>query len=104
MDEYKVKITEEAESQIEGYLEYLLLKFKSEQAYNAVKDDYYHTLERLSRVAGAQKIADDPRLASLKIRKIFFEKHDYVMLYRLNGDVAEILKIFHALEDYTNKI
>ncbi len=104
MDEYKVKITEEAEAQIEGYLEYLLLKFRSEQAYNAVKDDYYHTLERLTKVAGTLKIDDDPRLASLNIRKIFFEKHDYVILYRLNGDVAEVLKIYHTLEDYTNKM
>lgn len=38
------------------------------------------------------------------LKQIFFDKHDYVMLYRINGDVAEVAKIFHTSEDYQNKL
>ena len=104
MDRYTVEITEEAEAQIAEYLEYLLFEFNSEQAYEAVRDDYYETLERLTKVAGRIPISDKPNLAKRKLRSIFFGKHDYVILYRLVGDVAEIIKIYHTLEDYENKV
>ena len=72
MDEYSVEITEEAEAQIEEYLAYLLFDLNSEQAYEAVRDDYYNTLERLTKVAGMMPISDKPNLARRNLRAIFF--------------------------------
>ena len=31
-------------------------------------------------------------------------RHDYVLLYRMKGDIAEVVAMFHTLEDYENKI
>ena len=104
MDRYSVEITDEAEAQLEEYLEYLLFELNSEQAYEAVRDDYYDTLERLTKIAGKIPVSDKPNLAIRNLRAIFFSKHDYVILYRLVGNVAEIIKIYHTLEDYENKV
>ena len=33
-----------------------------------------------------------------------FLKHDYFLLYKIDGDKAVVMKIFHALEDYENML
>ncbi len=104
MKEYRVILAPEAEEQIGRYLAYLLFVLQSEQAYDAVKADYYRTLERLTREAGMIRESRFKELRDRGLKQIFFDKHDYVMLYRINGDVAEVAKIFHTSEDYQNKL
>ena len=104
MKEYKVSITPEALEDLNRYLAYLLFVKKSEQAYNAVLEDYYDTIEELSRVAGSLQIPSDPELSRRGLREMFFLKHRYVMLYMMDQDEAVVVYIFHTLEDYRNKI
>lgn len=104
MKEYRVEITPEAETQIKSYLSYILEQFQNEQAYEAVKKDYEETLRKLEKVAGSNRVCENPNLAKRGLRKMLFQKHDYVILYRIVGDVAEIVNIYHTLQDYEGKI
>lgn len=107
MKKYRIEIVPEAEEQLRKYLAYILFVLNNEQAYKAVKNDYYETLERLSELAGIIRDPDEPELLERGLKKIFFERHDYVILFRLREGrepIAEIVKIFHTLEDYPNKI
>ena len=104
MKEYKVTITPEAIDDLNRYLSYLLFVKKSEQAYDALLEDYYDTVDELSRVAVALKMPSDPELSSRGLKKIFFKKHKYVMLYLMDGDEVIVVYIFHMLEDCKNKL
>ena len=104
MNEYKVTITPEALDDLNRYLSYLLFVKKSEQAYDALLEDYYDTIDELSRVAAALKAPLDTELSSRGLKEICFKRHRYVMLYLIEGDEAVVVYIFHMLEDYKNKL
>lgn len=104
MSEYKVTITPEALEDLNRYLSYILFVLKNEQAFDAVLDDYYETVEQLSSVAGSIHVSFKPELAERGLKEIHFLRHDYVMLYMVDGDEAVVVYIFHTLEDYQNKL
>ncbi len=109
MKEYRVIVAPEAEQQIMSYLAYILFVLNSEQAYKSVKGDYYKTLERLKTNAGSIRNPGEPELLERNLKKILFKDHNYVMLFRVTDEdsempVAEVVKIFHTLEDYQNKL
>ena len=76
----------------------------SKQAANSVIDDDYDTIDRLESIAGSIRIEDDSMCAAFGYRRINFLRHDYFMLYRLEGNTAIIDRMFHQREDYRNKI
>ncbi len=104
MKKYNVTIVPEAEAQLRKHLEYLLLVKQSEQAYNAVKEDYYETINTLSAVAGSIGEAAQHKLRIRGLKKMLFRKHQYVVLFYIEGDEVIITKIFHTSEDYLNKL
>ena len=104
MKSFRITIMPEAKGQLRNYLKYLKINLKNEQAYHSVKADYEDTINRLKTLAGSINVCEHPKLAEREIRKIFFRKHDYVLLYRIKGDTAEVVSMFHTLEDYENKI
>ena len=107
MKKYRIEIVPEAEEQIREYLAYILIVFRNKQAYEAVKEDYRNTLTRLSNIAGSIGEPDEDELRIRGLKKILFEKHNYVILYRtIEGDspIARIVKIYHTSEDYLRKL
>ena len=104
METYEVRVTPEAKHLVREHLLYLLLEIQNEQAYDAVKEDYFNTLNRLTNIAGA--IGDHPnkKLRERNIRMILFEKHNYLLLFRVKGSVAEVLGMFHESEQYEEKV
>ena len=101
--EYKVVITSDAETDLDGFIRYLLFEKKSDQAASNVLNDFEATKQTLSNVAGSLKLCDNPRLNALGYRKIHFLSHRYFMLYRIEGNLAVVDNIFHALQDYENR-
>ena len=59
--------------------------------------DYDSTIEELKNVAGSLKNLEDPDLQEYK--KIRLKYHDYYLLYRIDGDVAIVERMFHDLQD-----
>lgn len=104
MKTYKVTLVPEAEAQIRKYLAYLLLVKQSEQAYNAVKEDYHETIDALSTIAGSIGAPPQQKLRDRGIKKMLFQRHQYVMLFYVDGEEAVVTKIFHTSEDYLNKL
>lgn len=104
MSKYTVQIVPEAKEQLNRYLSYILFVFKNEQAADAVLDDYFKTVDILSEVAGTIREPDEPELRERGLKKIFFQNHDYVILFEIDGNEAVIVYIFHTTEDYANKL
>lgn len=99
---YKVLVTEDAETDLDNFIKYLLFVKKNEQAAENLLNDFEITKQNLSYVAGSLKDCDNPKLKKHGYKRINFTAHRYFMLYRIESDKAIIDNIFHELQDYDN--
>lgn len=102
--DYRVVVTKDAEEDLDGFIKYLLLEKRNEQAAENLLNDFQATKESLRYVAGSLKQCDNPRLRQMGYRRINFLNHRYFMMYRIEGDVVIIDNVFHDLQDYENKM
>ena len=101
---YKVTVTERAFEDLDNIIGYLLFRFNNAQAASGVLDDFDQTTAMLADCAGSLKLCENPSLKSLGYRRINFCRHDYFMLYRLEGDTAVVDAVFHFLQDYESRM
>ena len=104
MKKYKTIVSPRAKKDIKRYVSYLVNVKKSQQAAQALYDDYRGTIKRLADVAGMLRDPDSEELRKRELKRINFTKHNYFLLYRIKGEVVEIVAMFHGLEDYENKL
>lgn len=102
MVSYKIIISPKALSQLEEYIDYIQFTLFNRQAANAVWNDAIETANKLETVAGSLKKCDDPELNDLGYRKISFLNHKYVMIYRIDNNIAFVEAIYHQFQDYEN--
>ncbi len=100
--EYKVVITRDAKAHLAQILRYLRQDLGSEQAARNVKADISETKDRLSHVAGSLKLCENHRLRDLGYRTIHLKRHNYFMIYRIQGNTVYVDAIYHDLQDYEN--
>ena len=104
MKQYKVVVTDKAETALDKYIGYLVDVKKNEQAANNLFYDYIETRKELERVAGSIKMPESKKLKERNLKRINFKRHNYFMLFRIDDDKAVVVEIFHGLEDYENKL
>ena len=76
------------------------IHYLTPQAAKSVWEDAVGTTERLESLAGSLRYCANPKLRKLGYKPIFFQHHDYVMLFRIEGNTAFVDAIFHQLQDY----
>ena len=101
---YKVVITDAAMRQFDRYLGYVVHTLQNKQAARNIMQDFRQTVKELSATAGSMKLMDDPELARRGYRKMNFQKHNYLIVYRIDGNTAIVDAIFHTLQDYENAL
>ena len=94
---WRVITTEDVQNDLDNFVYYLLVEKMNEQAANAVLDDYDETVDELANIAGTLSPLEDQELS--QYRKIRFRRHNYYLLYRLEGDTAIVDRMFHDLQD-----
>ena len=104
MKRCSVKISKEAKAEFKEYLRYIKDSYKNSQAVKALKDDYDETIKTLSISAYSLPACENEKLRKKKLKKIHFQRHRYIMLFRVDENVATVVEIHHELEDYENKI
>jgi len=104
MKRYKVYITGRAFSDLRIRIGYLRNEKKSMQAAQALFDDYRETRSILANIAGALADPDDEKLKRRGLKRINFLHHNYFMLFKIEKEKVFIVRVFHGLEDYQNKL
>ncbi len=89
-----------AKRRLDMFVYYTLEILKNRQAAKSILADAKETRKRLSVIADSLKICADPILAKYEYRKIRFEKHKFVMIYRIEGNKVIVDGMFHELQDY----
>ena len=67
-------------------------------------NDFEETVRCLTIVAGSLKLCEQPQLNKLGYRRMNFLAHDYFLLYRIEKNTVIVDAVFHALQDYENKL
>ncbi len=102
MGTYDVIISPKALSQLNDYVDYIHFTLANPQAAKSVWQDALDTADTLETSAGSLNFCKHPKLKQLGYHPIFFRRHDYVMLYRIDGSTAYVEAIYHMLQDYEN--
>ena len=90
MDSYEVIISPKAYEQLEDYVGYIQYTLLNNVAAEKVWQDAVDTADKLESVAGSLAPCKHPKLRKLGYHPMFFLRHDYVMLYRIEGHVASM--------------
>lgn len=104
MKEYRVLITKDAKADLRRHLGYIKRQFGNTQAIRNVRNDFAETAASLSVIAGSIREPDSPALKTRGLKRVNLSKHDYLLLFRVKDGRAEIIRMFHFLEDYENKL
>ena len=62
--------------------------------------DMEETKKKLTYLAESLKLCEEPDLAMQGYRVILFQKHDYLMLYRVEGNIVYVDGVYHQSQNY----
>ena len=97
---YKVIILPPAKRNLKRYIQYTAIVLHNKEAALSIRNDALKTRERLSEIADVLPLCTDPTLAQLGYRKISFRKHEFFMIYRIEGNTVMVESMYHELQDY----
>ena len=97
---YKVIITPPAKKSLDKYIRYTAITLQNKEAAIAIIEDARNTKNRLAKIANIISPCQHPVLAQFEYRKIHFRKHDFFMVYRIEGDKVIVDGMFHDLQDF----
>ena len=97
---YKVIIMPPAKRRLDMYVGYTIEKLNNRQVAREILEDAKATKKRLAAIADSLKVCDNPILAKYGYRKIKFEKHKFLMVYRIQDNQVIVDGMFHELQDY----
>ena len=97
---YKVIITTPAQRKLDNYVFYTLSTLKNEDAARAILEDAEKTKKILANMANINAFCNDEVLRKHGYRKQHFQKHRYLMIYRICDDMAVVEGMYHELQDY----
>ena len=104
MKNYKIVVTDDAKEDLKRYREYLFKKKHSPQSAKNLVLDFRETRKVLEDVAGSIKEPESEALVKRGLKRINLLKHNFFLLFRIEGSVAYVTDMFHELEDYENKL
>ena len=99
---YDVIISPKALSQLNEYVDYIQYTLLNPIAAELVWQDAIATGKQLSKGAGSLALCKHPILHELGYRCIGFKKHNYAMLYLVDGNKVYVDAIYHTQQDYEN--
>lgn len=101
---YELRITEHAEEQLDNLVNYLLYQFQSKQAARHLLDDIDNVYDRLE--VNPLKFPDcrDVYLSKKGYHEAVVPQMDYMIVFGIEGNIVNVVGIFHQLENYPQKL
>lgn len=101
---FNVEVSTLASEQYDKFLKYIYQTLQNPQvAYNLMQD-FDDTIGILEGQAGSFGYCRSKRLRKLGFRKIHFQRHKYLLVYRIKQNSVIIEGMYHELQDYENAI
>lgn len=101
---YNLIVTDEMDKLLENCVNYILRKFKNEQAASHLLDEVEKIYDEIEDNPGIYPVSDDPFLAALTYHEAVLHGMNYKIIYKYDDETVYILGIYHDLENYVDKI
>lgn len=99
---YSIHFSAEALTDQESIVLYLVDSLGNREAARHFIDELEKIVSALEKTPGAFPFSHDARLKSLKYQKALFM--NYVLLFRVEGEMVYLARIFHQSQDYAKLI
>lgn len=104
MDSFEVLITPDAIDMLNNLCDYIMIEKQNPEAADDIYRDAIDTADKLETMAGSLEICQRKILADNGYHKILFQRHKYILIYKIYGKTAVVEAVFHQKEDYENKL
>ncbi len=101
---YNLSVAERADELLDIILHHLIYQFKNKQAAKHLLDEIERIYDRLEENPLQFPVCRDTYLAKRGYREAVTRQMDYVIIFRVNSDIVNIVGIFHQLENYKKKL
>lgn len=101
---YKLIITEHADELLDNILNYLMYQLKSEQATRHLLDEMDNLYARLENNPLQFPLSRDTYLANKGYHEAVTGQMGYIVVFRIQANIVNIVGIFHQLENYQKKL
>ena len=101
---YKLIVTEHANELLDNLLYYLIYQLKSEQAARHLLDGIDSIYDRLEENPLQFPSSRDIYFADKGYHEAVIGQMNYIVVFRIEMDIVNIVGIFHQLENYQNKL
>lgn len=102
--QYKVEVSDLANRQYDKFLNYIYNALMNPQAASSLMQDFDDTVRILEGYADSFGYCNSERLRKLEFHKIHLQRHRYLLVYRIKGEIVIIEGMYHELQDYENAI
>ena len=100
---YRLIITDRAEELLDGLVNYLLYKIKSQQAAIHLVDNIERLYDRLEENPLQFPLSKDTYLLHKGYREAVLPDMNYILIFKIEGTNVYVLGVFHQLEQYKRK-
>lgn len=101
---YTLEIPERTERQIDDCIGYVVQVLKNPSAAESILEDIDAAYDQLESIPESFAFCSDPYLKAKGYRKYSLHKHDYVFIYRVEGEKVFLAGFFHMLQNYREEL
>ena len=101
---YKLVMYKREERNSNNNIDYVEKRLKNPGAARAILSDIEEVYDKLEYMADSLGYCNDYYLAERGYRKIILSSHNYLIIYRIEGDEVRISGVFHIREEYAQKL
>ena len=102
--QYKVEVSDLANRQYDKFVDYIYNVLINPQAAVNLMQDFDDTIKILEGQAESLRYCNSEHLRKLRFHKVHFQRHKYLLVYRIKDKTVIIEGMYHELQDYENAI
>ena len=97
---FNLEVSDLASEQYDKFLKYIYHTLQNPQAADNLMQDFDDTIAVQEGQAGSFGYCRSERLRKLGFHKIHFQRHKYLLVYRIKQNSVIIEGMYHELQDY----
>lgn len=101
---YELMITKHADELLDHILQHLIYQLRNEQAAIHLLNEIHSIYDRLEENPLQFPFSRDTYLASKEYHEAVVGQMNYTIVFRVSGNIVNIVGIFHHLENYQKKM
>ena len=99
---YKLIMTDSFQRDLDAVIGYIAMTLENKAAAASLLDAIEQSFDWIERMPLMYEACQDPHLRELGYRKAVIR--NYILVYQVDGDTVNLLRLFHGRQDYEKLI